>query len=563
MATILPTNFANAFETTLAASFGPTDLEITVQDTAGGPPVPCVLVLDPENPSQREYILFDGDRTGTTYQTTSLSNRYLDGSADTSDLTHGAGTIVRMAPVAQHFQNVHARINERMSAAAHAVDSHSFVAHNDLTGLTAGDPHTQYMRADGTRHDNLSHAFVNHGDLSGLDSGDDHPQYARTDGTRELTGNQSMGGNRLTNLGAPSAASDAAQKTYVDDLLAAVQAEAGFIIFHGDDPDVERPEGFAQGIWVGSVEPNEMADGDVLEMPGPEGTSVEAYTRVDGSRPFTAPIAGVAPTAPEHLTTREYVDAQGVSGQVTLFAGDTAPDGWLLCDGSNVSRTTYADLFAVIGTTYGAGDGTSTFGLPNLHQRFPRGTNTANMGSTGGANTHTHNNPSTSNTGAHAHNNPSTGNAGAHSHNQGNTGSTNLNHTHGGNSTGNAGSHSHNTGNASAGHTHGGPTSTGSVQGGAGSFHYFASTVHGHGSANSTSHSHNVSNTGSHSHNVGTSNSTNINHGHSNPSTSNTGSHAHSIGNTGNTGDHSHSVGSTGSTSNVPPYVEMRYIIKT
>ena len=51
-------------------------------------------------------------------------------------------------------------------------------------------------------------------------------------------------------------------------------------------------------------------------------------------------------------------------GFVCPFAGTTAPDGWLICDGSAVSRTTYADLFAVIGTTYGAGDGNSTFNLP-------------------------------------------------------------------------------------------------------------------------------------------------------------------------------------------------------
>ena len=52
-------------------------------------------------------------------------------------------------------------------------------------------------------------------------------------------------------------------------------------------------------------------------------------------------------------------------GFITPFAGSTAPDGWLICDGSAVSRTTYAALFAVIGTTYGEGDGNSTFNLPN------------------------------------------------------------------------------------------------------------------------------------------------------------------------------------------------------
>lgn len=51
-------------------------------------------------------------------------------------------------------------------------------------------------------------------------------------------------------------------------------------------------------------------------------------------------------------------------GALMPYAGATAPDGWLLCNGQTPSRTTYANLFAVIGTTYGAGDG-STFGLPD------------------------------------------------------------------------------------------------------------------------------------------------------------------------------------------------------
>lgn len=56
-------------------------------------------------------------------------------------------------------------------------------------------------------------------------------------------------------------------------------------------------------------------------------------------------------------------------GRVCDFAGSTAPSGWLLCYGQNVSRTAYAELFNVISTTYGSGDGTTTFGLPDLRGR--------------------------------------------------------------------------------------------------------------------------------------------------------------------------------------------------
>jgi microcystin-dependent protein len=60
-------------------------------------------------------------------------------------------------------------------------------------------------------------------------------------------------------------------------------------------------------------------------------------------------------------------------GAVGFFAGVTAPNGWLVADGSAVSRTAYAALFAQIGTIYGAGDGSSTFNLPDLRGMFPRG----------------------------------------------------------------------------------------------------------------------------------------------------------------------------------------------
>ena len=68
--------------------------------------------------------------------------------------------------------------------------------------------------------------------------------------------------------------------------------------------------------------------------------------------------------------------AQGMAGMVQMFAGSTAPTGWLICNGAAVSRTTYATLFAVIGTTWGSGDGSSTFNLPDLRGRAPIGAGT-------------------------------------------------------------------------------------------------------------------------------------------------------------------------------------------
>ena len=58
-----------------------------------------------------------------------------------------------------------------------------------------------------------------------------------------------------------------------------------------------------------------------------------------------------------------------VTGSLIAFAGATAPQGYVLCDGRAVSRTTYSALFRTIGTTYGAGDGSTTFNVPDLRGR--------------------------------------------------------------------------------------------------------------------------------------------------------------------------------------------------
>jgi microcystin-dependent protein len=63
----------------------------------------------------------------------------------------------------------------------------------------------------------------------------------------------------------------------------------------------------------------------------------------------------------------------GPTGTIVAFAGTAAPTGWLLCDGSEVSRESYAELFTAIGSLYGDGDGVNTFNLPDLRGRTPIG----------------------------------------------------------------------------------------------------------------------------------------------------------------------------------------------
>lgn len=89
----------------------------------------------------------------------------------------------------------------------------------------------------------------------------------------------------------------------------------------------------------------------------------------------TTPVAvGNDDTRIPSATGAAFIAA--ATGMIIMYAGSSAPTGFLLCDGSAVSRTTNAALFAVIGTSYGAGDGSTTFNVPDLRSRTPVGKGT-------------------------------------------------------------------------------------------------------------------------------------------------------------------------------------------
>jgi microcystin-dependent protein len=108
-----------------------------------------------------------------------------------------------------------------------------------------------------------------------------------------------------------------------------------------------------------------------------------------------------------HLTLTKnddsVIDAGSVAaptGTVVMFAGAAIPAGWLLCTGQAVSRATYSALYAVLGDVFGAGDGSTTFNVPNMETRMPR-QNSPTLGTTGGSSAHVHT------MGAHTHGGPS------------------------------------------------------------------------------------------------------------------------------------------------------------
>lgn len=278
------------------------------------------------------------------------------------------------------------------------------------------------------------------------------------------------------------------------------------------------------------------------------------------------------------------------TGVVLPFSSEVVPTGFLLCDGSIHSRADYpglAALYATDGFPFGNGDGSTTFEVPDLRQRFPLGVAASGtgdaLGDTGGAIDHVHGQPThTHGQTTHTHTNPNVNSGGAHVHSQGNTGS-NGSHTHTNPNTGSAGSHIHAfsgaTTSSGGSHSHsfsdsfttGGPSSIPFTQSGSGQ--QLASYNHSHsGSVSGTTGSH-----GGHTHVFGVSNMTDPGHHiHAQSSTGSGGSHVHSTPNTNSNGSHAHSQGSTGASggdttgasgddttaSANPPFLTLNYIVK-
>jgi len=170
-------------------------------------------------------------------------------------------------------------------------------------------------------------------------------------------------------------------------------------------------------------------------------------------------------------------------GTIWEWTTDTSPDGWLFCRGQAISRTVYSALFAVIGTTYGVGDGSTTFNVPNGAGKVFVGKNSGDadfdtLGETGGAKTvtltsaqipaHTHSGTTGNQSAGHTHSGTTGGQSQDHTHNVGNIwlnsatfthnlGTSNINARAGTATTGGVSqdhSHSFTTGGVSANHTH-------------------------------------------------------------------------------------------------------------
>lgn len=158
--------------------------------------------------------------------------------------------------------------------------------------------------------------------------------------------------------------------------------------------EADRAEIAAGGVVTVNGKPGPhpvLTAEDVGAVPSP---LPAASTAARGIVELATNAEAIARTDTQRALTPSNLLAVLPSGLILPYAGPSAPQGWLLCEGQAVSRTTYAGLFDVIGTTYGIGNGSTTFNLPDLRGRAPVGLSSTDaefntLGKTFGTKTHT------------------------------------------------------------------------------------------------------------------------------------------------------------------------------
>ncbi len=141
------TNLFNAFETTLATTMGSSDTTLTVAAVTDSYPTtlsaPFYIVINPDSATNREVILVTAVNTGTKELTTSVPNRYLQGSAASSGLSHSSGQVVRMAPLQQHIEDLNDRVDTVINEDGTAVNTSLFLDEDDMVSDSATKGVTQ------------------------------------------------------------------------------------------------------------------------------------------------------------------------------------------------------------------------------------------------------------------------------------------------------------------------------------------------------------------------------------------------------------------------------------
>jgi microcystin-dependent protein len=202
----------------------------------------------------------------------------------------------------------------------------------------------------------------------------------------------------------------------VVEALGLLSAIAGYARADGEGEAANRPP------KLGTVDPGYTSGSPRVTFDGESTMSTKLYPCLGSYSPAAGDRVLLLPVGTGYVVVGAVSAASPGTpvGAVQAYAGASAPTGWLACDGSAVSRTTYAGLYAAIGTAWGSGNGTTTFNVPDLRGRAPVGAGTGAgltaraLAATGGAETHTatvahtHTGPSHTHTTAdHQHQGPS------------------------------------------------------------------------------------------------------------------------------------------------------------
>lgn len=213
------------------------------------------------------------------------------------------------------------------------------------------------------------------------------------DGQTTVIANIPMGGYKITNLGAAVSGTDAAQYKQIQTNTTNFMTVLGTDTLIGTTNPVL--EAYAAGnifyflpvntntgavtVNISGLGAKAITKNGTTALSAGDLTAGQANAILyDGTQfqlltdPFSSNVgtAGQVLTSNGTSATPSFQTLSGfTSGMLMPYAGSSAPTGWLLCYGQAVSRTTYASLFAVISTTYGSGDGSTTFNLPDLRGR--------------------------------------------------------------------------------------------------------------------------------------------------------------------------------------------------
>ena len=251
-----------------------------------------------------------------------------------------------------------------------------------LTGIEAGAEVN--VQSDWTQADNTADDYIKN--KPSIPTVNDATLTIQKNGTNVETFTANSSTNKTANITVPTATSDLNNDSgftavSVNQTLSS-GTKIGDITVDGVTTDFYAPSGGSGGVSDVLVDNVSVVTGGVAEI------DLTDYVKEDANGDIS--VSGNA-------TFGGTIYAKNQPGIIKMYAGALPPNGWLFCDGSAVSRTTYAALFAVIGTAYGSGDGSTTFNLPDLRGRVPVGTGTGTasdatshaLGQTSGAETHT------------------------------------------------------------------------------------------------------------------------------------------------------------------------------